>query len=109
MSLVDALFQEARDALTPWASVALILVIGVSRALVGKAHRRMTGTVGLFALHVIVLVVTAALFATQDALEDGASPAARREVLEALRARMLERNYIVNLLSTIERERTLGL
>jgi molecular chaperone HscB len=44
-----------------------------------------------------------------DGLADDASPEARREVLEALRARMLERNYIVNLLATIERERTLSL
>ena len=46
-----------------------------------------------------------ALSAKWDALlgEHGAE-AARREVLNALRARMLERNYINNLLATIERE-----
>jgi len=46
-----------------------------------------------------------ALSATWDALVDrGASAAERREVLAALRDRMLERNYIGNLLAGIERE-----
>ena len=41
-----------------------------------------------------------------DALVDaGGPPAERRRVLEALREQMLERNYIANLLSGIERER----
>jgi molecular chaperone HscB len=40
-----------------------------------------------------------------DALVDAAAPEAdRREVLQALRERMLERNYIQNLLAGIERE-----
>ena len=40
-----------------------------------------------------------------DALLDGrAGDAERRAVLDALRERMLERNYINNLLATIERE-----
>ena len=37
-------------------------------------------------------------------LESGAPPAERRTVLEALRERVLERNYISNLLAGIERE-----
>jgi len=45
------------------------------------------------------------LSAKWDALLDkSGSDAARREVLDALRERMLERNYINNLLATIERE-----
>jgi molecular chaperone HscB len=47
------------------------------------------------------------LFAKWDALLDhGAADAERRPVLEALRERMLERNYINNLLAGIERELT---
>ena len=42
------------------------------------------------------------LFARWDAVVDGEGD--RREVLEALRERMLERNYIHNLLAGIERE-----
>jgi molecular chaperone HscB len=45
------------------------------------------------------------LFAKWDALLDrGAPDAERRPVLEALRERVLERNYITNLLAGIERE-----
>jgi molecular chaperone HscB len=45
------------------------------------------------------------LFGKWDALMDrGASADERRVVLEALRERMLERNYIHNLLATIDRE-----
>jgi molecular chaperone HscB len=45
------------------------------------------------------------LAARWDALVDAGSPAPeRRSVLEALRERMLERNYISNLLAGIERE-----
>jgi molecular chaperone HscB len=45
------------------------------------------------------------LFAKWDALLDRSAPAAdRRPVLEALRERVLERNYITNLLAGIERE-----
>jgi len=45
------------------------------------------------------------LFAKWDALlERGAPDAERRPVLEALRERVLERNYITNLLAGIERE-----
>jgi molecular chaperone HscB len=45
------------------------------------------------------------LFALWDALlERGAPDAERRPVLEALRERVLERNYITNLLAGIERE-----
>jgi molecular chaperone HscB len=44
------------------------------------------------------------LSAKWDALADGGGNAAKREVLEALRARVLERNYINNLLAGIERE-----
>ena len=48
------------------------------------------------------------LFANWDALLDrGAPDAERRPVLEALRARMLERNYINNLLAGIEKEMAL--
>jgi molecular chaperone HscB len=47
------------------------------------------------------------LFAKWDALLDrGAPDAERRPVLEALRERVLERNYITNLLAGIEREMT---
>lgn len=47
------------------------------------------------------------LSAKWDALADArASDAERREVLEALRERMLERNYINNLLAGIEKELT---
>jgi molecular chaperone HscB len=47
------------------------------------------------------------LSAQWDALVDsGAGADARREVLAALRERMLERNYITNLLAGIERELT---
>jgi molecular chaperone HscB len=44
------------------------------------------------------------LAARWDSLESGASPDERNAVLSALRDRMLERNYINNLLGTIERE-----
>ena len=44
------------------------------------------------------------LFAKWDALVDGGRDDDRREVLNALRERMLERNYILNLLAGIERE-----
>ncbi len=48
------------------------------------------------------------LFGRWDALLDrNASDVERRPVLEALRARVLERNYIANLLSGIEREMNL--
>ena len=47
------------------------------------------------------------LSAKWDALvERSASEADRRPVLEALRERVLERNYINNLLASIEREMT---
>ena len=47
------------------------------------------------------------LAARWDALADSGSPAEeKRQVLEALRDRMLERNYINNLLAGIERELT---
>jgi molecular chaperone HscB len=39
-----------------------------------------------------------------DALPADAAPAAKRAILDALRERLLERNYINNLLATIERE-----
>ena len=45
-----------------------------------------------------------ALAARWDAQVDGASAEERRATLEALRERLLERNYINNLLATIERE-----
>jgi molecular chaperone HscB len=45
-----------------------------------------------------------ALAAQWDAQLESASPDARRATLEALRGRLLERNYINNLLATIERE-----
>jgi molecular chaperone HscB len=45
-----------------------------------------------------------ALSARWDGQLDSASAADRRETLEALRERLLERNYINNLLATIERE-----
>jgi molecular chaperone HscB len=44
------------------------------------------------------------LAARWDALEKDANPEERKAVLSALRERMLERNYINNLLGTIERE-----
>src|SRR5262249_52416318 len=44
------------------------------------------------------------LSARWDALPDNASPAEKRDVLQALRERILERNYINNLLGGIERE-----
>ena len=44
------------------------------------------------------------LAARWDAVETGARPEERKAVLSALRERMLERNYINNLLGTIERE-----
>jgi molecular chaperone HscB len=48
-----------------------------------------------------------ALSSQWDALVDAAAPeSARREVLVALRERLLERNYIQNLLAGIERELT---
>jgi len=49
-----------------------------------------------------------ALSETWDRQLETASPAERRATLEALRERLLERNYINNLLATIERE-TAGL
>jgi molecular chaperone HscB len=45
-----------------------------------------------------------ALSAQWDSQLDTSSPADRRKTLEALRERLLERNYINNLLATIERE-----
>jgi hypothetical protein len=39
-------------------------------------------------------------------VDGGAAEAERRTVLNALRDRFLERNYITNLLATIERELT---
>jgi molecular chaperone HscB len=44
------------------------------------------------------------LSAQWDSQVDTASPADRRKTLDALRQRLLERNYINNLLATIERE-----
>jgi molecular chaperone HscB len=44
------------------------------------------------------------LSARWDALADGGDTAAKRDVLQALRDRVLERNYINNLLAGIERE-----
>ena len=44
------------------------------------------------------------LSARWDAQHDAASPQEKRATLEALRERLLERNYINNLLATIERE-----
>ena len=44
------------------------------------------------------------LGAQWDALLESGSPEQRRATLEALRERLLERNYITNLLGTIERE-----
>jgi molecular chaperone HscB len=44
------------------------------------------------------------LAARWDALDEHASPEDRKAVLSALRDRMLERNYINNLLATIQRE-----
>jgi molecular chaperone HscB len=48
------------------------------------------------------------LSATWDALDDRASDGERRDVLAALKERMLERNYINNLLAGIERELAAG-
>ena len=45
-----------------------------------------------------------ALSARWDGLPESATPAERRAALEALRETLLERNYINNLLATIERE-----
>lgn len=45
------------------------------------------------------------LIAQWDALDAGADADRRRATLEALREQMLERNYITNLLATIEQER----
>jgi molecular chaperone HscB len=45
-----------------------------------------------------------ALSAQWDSQLDAPSPTERRKTLEALRERLLERNYIHNLLATIERE-----
>jgi molecular chaperone HscB len=45
-----------------------------------------------------------ALGARWDGLLESGSPEERRATLEALRERLLERNYITNLLATIERE-----
>ena len=45
-----------------------------------------------------------ALAARWDANAESGSPDERRAILEALRERLLERNYINNLLATIERE-----
>ncbi len=45
-----------------------------------------------------------ALSAKWDAERDAASPGQRRAILEELRTVLLERNYITNLLATIERE-----
>ena len=45
-----------------------------------------------------------ALAARWDAQADTAPPDERRSILDALRERLLERNYISNLLATIERE-----
>ena len=44
------------------------------------------------------------LSARWDSQLEASSPAERRATLEALRERLLERNYINNLLATIERE-----
>jgi molecular chaperone HscB len=44
------------------------------------------------------------LSARWDAVADGGSPGEKRAALEAIRERLLERNYINNLLATIERE-----
>jgi molecular chaperone HscB len=44
------------------------------------------------------------LSAQWDRVRDGAGPDEKRRILESLRERLLERNYINNLLATIERE-----
>ncbi|MEQ1758047.1 MAG: Fe-S protein assembly co-chaperone HscB [Vicinamibacterales bacterium] len=48
------------------------------------------------------------LVAQWDALDAGTTPDARRATLNALREQMLERNYITNLISTIEQQRQQG-
>ena len=45
-----------------------------------------------------------ALSAAWDSQADTATPAERRATLEALREQLLERNYINNLLASIDRE-----
>lgn len=63
MSFVDSVIQEARAASTPWAFVFLAAVVVLTRALPGTGHKRLPSSVGLFGIHVVLLLVTAGLVA----------------------------------------------
>jgi small-conductance mechanosensitive channel/CRP-like cAMP-binding protein len=64
MAFLEALYREAADALTLWAFLTIVVVIVLSRALPGGRHQRTPATLGLFGLHVVLLIVTAALDVT---------------------------------------------
>jgi small-conductance mechanosensitive channel/CRP-like cAMP-binding protein len=61
MELVETLVAEARDAYTPWTFGLLVVVAGLARVLPSARHQRLPGTYALFALHVLMLLVTAGL------------------------------------------------
>ncbi|HEY4223094.1 MAG TPA: mechanosensitive ion channel domain-containing protein, partial [Myxococcota bacterium] len=61
MVFFESLYTEARDALTPWSLLLLVVVAVLSRALPATRHQRLPGTYALFALHLLMLVVTSSL------------------------------------------------
>lgn len=72
MAFFEALLREGRDAFTLWAMLTIVIVVVLSRALPNARHQRLPGTVGLFAFHLVLLAVTAALatMGNEDAARD---------------------------------------
>lgn len=66
MPFVDSVIREARDASTAWAFLFLAAVVVLARALPGAGHKRLPSSVGLFGIHVLLLVVTAGLVASDS-------------------------------------------
>ena len=66
MAFFEALWREAHEALTLWAFLTIVAVVVLSRVLPGGGgrHQRTPATIGLFGLHLVLLVVTAALVVT---------------------------------------------
>src|SRR5690242_10789286 len=69
MVFLEALLKEARDALTLWAFLTIVVVVVLSKALPGARHIRLPGTLGLFGLHLVLLVVTAGMVAASSGEE----------------------------------------
>jgi small-conductance mechanosensitive channel/CRP-like cAMP-binding protein len=72
MTFFDTLLREGREALTLWAFLTVAVAVVFSRALPNARLQRLRGTLGLLALHVVLLAVTAALasMGSEDAALD---------------------------------------